>query len=407
MANQGSVTISGGSTPVTLTENSYASTHASMFSSMMSQVATAGFNSFSGTSNLLLVGDNLGNVALLGQASDGSSAIAVGDGTNFTYVGTSGNTTLVGGTGDAQIIAGTGNDVIDAGTGTDQIYLGVGSSAVTVEGASSVVQVGAGSASIIITGTGTTVDGGYGGGLLVDDSHGSGTVLNLVNNTTVLAASGTATTVNAFGNTTVSGSAGTITDYNQINGTLTFFGSGAGSTLSVNGAAGAGSDTLYAASGSNVYLSGPMPGDVLVANDTTKGGGGDVLLDGSQASGGNAFWAGSGNETLIGGTGTDTLVAGTGATSITGGSGALNYFDLFAHSASATVTITDFGSASGNLLTFFGFGASAVQSALAATEASTAQGPVTLSVGNATVILQNIAKSQLTSANVVGTDPSA
>ena len=407
MANQSGVTINGASgTQVTLTGNSYADTHAAMFSSMIEQIAVQGFNRFQGSSNLLLVGNDAGNVGVFGSSPTGSSVIVVGDGTDLSFVGGSGSTTLVGGNGNDTVVAGSGNDVIAAGTGTDQIYLGSGSSAVSVQGSNDFIQGGTGAASITITGVGATVNGGYGGfaaPMLIDDTQGTSSTLNVVDGTTVKGSVGSTTTVNSYGDITVLGAAGSKVDVNQSGGTMTFVGTGG--TISVTGGAAAGGDTLYGGDGSVIVLDSQTHGNVFVANDTAEGGGGDVVMDGRAAGGGNAFWAGSGNETLYGGAGADTLVAGVGATTMSGGSGAGNYFDLFASQSAVDVTISDFGAAAGNKLTFFGFGASAVQAALGAATNGPVQGSVLLQVGNAQVTLLGIEKSTLNGSNVAGTDP--
>ena len=77
---------------------------------------------------------------------------------------------------------------------------------------------------------------------------------------------------------------------------------------------------------------------------------------------------------IVGGTGADTLVAGNGAQTLAGGSGAANLFVIAANgtNSGANITISDFGSAAGNLVGLFGYGANQVATALGtATNVST------------------------------------
>ena len=173
-----------------------------------------------------------------------------------------------------------------------------------------------------------------------------------------------------------------------------------------------GADTFYGAGGAHFNITSTVSGNAFVLNDSTHGGVGTnqtADFNGSLASGGNQFWAGSGNATLIGGTGTDTLVAGAGASTITGGSGAFNYFDFFATNSGANVTITDFGSASGNLLTFFNYGASTVNAIIRGQDSHQintgvpATSGTLISLNDGTKILLQGYQGSLNSSNVLGT----
>ena len=68
------------------------------------------------------------------------------------------------------------------------------------------------------------------------------------------------------------------------------------------------------------------------------------------------------NVSIAGGTGADTLVAGLGAQTLTGGSGAANIFVIAANGThgAANITISDFGSAAGNMVGLFGYGANEI-----------------------------------------------
>ncbi len=399
-----SVTISGsdGSSLVALTGNDYVNSHLSMFQSMTAQFATQGFNTFNASSNQIDIVNNFGTVAVTGGASSGPANIVVGDGTNLTYIGGSSDVQIVGGNGNDLVFAGSGNDTLALGTGSDQIYLGSGTTVVSVQGAD-FIQAGSGNAGIAVEASGATINGGFSGTLLVDLAGGTSSTINVINGTNIFAASGATATVNAFGDTTITGLSGSTTQYDQLNGTLKFV--GIGGSVSVAGGAAAGNDTLYGASGANIVLTGSAHNNVFVANDPNYADGGPVTLDGSAASGGNQFWAGSGNASLIGGVGGDTLVGGQGHATIVGGVGSsANFFDLFAAGSGSgtSLTIEHFGEVASNQLTLFGFGGSAAASIIAGAQQSEAG--VTLNLSNgASILLTNVSKSMLNTTNVVST----
>ena len=401
----GSVTLHGANgEPVATTGNSYASAHAAMFQSLTAVVASSGINTLAGNTNIVIQ-NGFGDVGVIagGTGSD-TSVVLVGDSTNLAFIGGSANTTLVGGNGSDSIIAGSGNNTIALGAGTDQVFLGTGSSAVSVAGSNDFIQAGGGSASIVLTGTGATVNGGYNGPLTIDDTQGTSSTLNVVNNTTVNVSSISVTTINAYGDTTVDGGSGSQAVYAQNNGVLKFVGTGG--SISVLGGPAAGNDTLYAAGGStSIVLQSNTPDNIFVANDTTYGASGTAYFDGSGANGGNQFWAGSGNATLLGGTGGDTMVAGAGNVTMTGGgTTSTNYFDLFSSTTTLanTVTVTDFLTDPSNKLTLFNFGPSAAAQFIAGATSAGGNTSYVLSDGT-TVNLLGVNKSILSSSNVLST----
>ncbi len=385
---------------ITITGNSFARAHLDLLGSTGAQTGAAGLNVLGQTGpHVLMLPNALGDVAISDNA--GASSVIAGDGTNLSYTGDS-DALIVGGAGKDIVVAGNGSDTIALGSGANQIFLGSGNSVVYSEG-TDLVQAGSGHDTVSVGGRSATINGGYGSStLLVDDSAGAGTVINASTGATVQGSSSSVTTINAYGDTTVHGGAGG-TRYNEENGTLKFV--GVGGSVTIAGSQAAGNDTLYGASGANIILTSQAHDNVFVANDPRYCDGGNVTLDGGLASGGNQFWAGSGNASLIGGTGGDTMVGGAGSVTMVGGIGsAANAFDLFEDgSGPATkMTIKDFGANADNTITLFGFGQDAAAASLqAATEAG---GATTLHLVNgATIILDGVTVGQLTTRNVFST----
>ena len=383
MSGSGSVTIGGGSSGAAVTlDNTYVSAHLSMFASMTAEYASAGQSLYASipSGTLLLVPDDLGTIAVTGTTDP--VAVVAGDGDTLDYVGL-GQATVAAGNGNDVAVAGPGDNVLSLGTGDNDYFLAAGNATIVSAG-TDLIEVGAGNASISLSGVGSTIYGGL-GTLAVDDAAGAGTSLNTMGD-----ARGDVTTV-AGASTAVTATAGTVTATQAGSGSLTFIGHGG--SLSLTQADGAPRDALYAAQGSSVSLSGATHDNVFAANDTNKGNAGAVVLDGSHASGGNEFWAGSGNATLIGGIGTDTLVGGQGASTMTGGGGGDN-FDLFTvQGGSATsVTITDFGGS--DVLNLFGYGSAGLQYAVGHAQQAGTSTVISLNDGS-TITLRDFDKSAL------------
>lgn len=404
MASDAVTVVGAGNSSVALTGNDYAYDHASMFQALTAQYAAAGFNSFSASTNLLVVADNSGNVGVLGGSASGVSAVVAGDGTNLSYIGGSGAASVLGGAGNDTVLGGTGDDTVALGGGSNQIYLGSGSAMIYSEG-SDFIQAGFGSDTVVVTGANATINGGYGSSTMsVDASTGTNVTINVVNGATITGSSFSPTTINSYGDTTVHGGAGG-TVYNEINGTLRFVGVGA--SIAVTAGPSAGNDTLYGSDGSNILLTSQTHNNIFVANDSVQGDTGSVLMDGQFAGGGNQFWAGSGNATLIGGTGGDTMVGGSGSATMIGsaGSTASNDYDLFADQSgsSTSLTIDNFHAAS-DKLTLFNFGQAATKAAL--TGAANTGNGTTLHLSNgASIFLNGVSSSALTNQNVLSTEP--
>ncbi len=211
---------------------------------------------------------------------------------------------------------------------------------------------------------------------------------------------GTQTTINGAGALVVENDASTGTVVNLSGGSVRFIADSGSGTVS------GGVDTIYGGSGAVMTLTSSGHNNILVANEARLIDGGSIVLDGSQANGGNQFWAGSGNATLIGGLGIDTLAAGTGHSTLTGGSGAANMFAFFTvqGGSGAEATITDFAAASGNQILLFDYGASGVATALSSAQQVGNDTQMTLSDGTQ-IVLSNFQKSDLNAADFAYTTP--
>ena len=153
---------------------------------------------------------------------------------------------------------------------------------------------------------------------------------------------------------------------------------------------GGSSATVFGASHSNIVYSGSAGVSYLIA------GTGNETLNGSGASGALELFGNGSQTSLVGGSGADTLIAGTGAATMTGGSGADNLFLFSNGMAGGSATITDFGSAAGNMVGLFGYGANAVQTALASATATTdGSGSNVVLSDNTTITFSNLTVAQL------------
>ena len=354
--------------------SSWQSITAAQLISTPSSFSTLAPNSFIALEN------NLGEQLINGAS--GAGTVLAGDGTSVAYFGPAtlpSAISFVGGNGTNYFSGGDGNDTVALGGGNGS-YAEVNSGIVDASGNNQTVIGGSGNTVVTITGSNSFVSEGRAGGtLVVHDEQGTNNTIFTGDSNTVYGASAGNTTIDVGGTTTVYAGAGG-TSFLQSAGSFVLNDSVSGSvTASVTGGS---PDTLYGASGANISLTSTVAGNIFVANDPSHTVGGAVTLNGANASGGSQFWAGSGNASLVGGTGTDTIVAGNGASTITGGSGAFNYFDFLSTNGGSNtqVTITDFGSASGNLLTFFGYGASQAAAIIAQGSNQVAIGGVTSTV---------------------------
>ncbi|MFT8611456.1 beta strand repeat-containing protein [Gluconobacter oxydans] len=277
----------------------------------------------------------VGNNTFNGANSTGNWTIATGDG-NDTVTGTNGNDTISTGEGNNLIKLGTGTNVVRS-EGQDTIDGTTGTDTVTLLGGSSVVTLGA-NATVYDTTSHNTVSGG-------NNSFITG------GSSSTYFSTGNLSTVSGGLNDTISASAdiwqirGTANSINA-SGALTFLNGTGATTVS------AGTSTLFGASGLDLMLVG---GSASSAN-LFVGGDGSETVSAASSNGTLHAFAGTGDETIIGGSAADTLVGGSGAATLTGGSGAANLFALNKGSAGGDYTITDFGSAAGNLMALYQYG---------------------------------------------------
>ena len=366
-AATGVLTVAGaaiGSAAIQLTSDPFGVALASRFAGLTASYASvaAGVFSYSGATSLLAVAAGQGTVTVDGASA--SSALLVGDGTSVLYQG-SGSASVATGSGNDTIVAGSGSvDTIAAGSGRNIVDVSAAASAYVDSFGSDQIRAGVGADTVMVDGAGTssTVIGGT-GSLVVEND----------------------------------GSAGTLVD---VSSAVRFVGHGGTSTVA------GGIDTLYGAADGVFTLDTTTHDNVFVANDPTVITGGAIAFDGSAASGGNEFWAGSGNATLIGGAGADTLAAGMGAATLTGGSGAANMFAFFAvQGSSATqATISDFAAASGNVIALFGYGQAGIEAALRSAVQVGANTDLTLTDGTK-IVLAGTNVHAVTAADFMATNP--
>ncbi|GBR43842.1 beta strand repeat-containing protein [Gluconobacter roseus] len=294
----------------------------------------AGVSLTAGNQDGTFVG-GVGNNTFNGANSTGNWNIATGDG-NDTITGTSGNNTISGGEGSNTIQLGSGTNVVRS-EGQDTISGTTGTDTVTLLGGSSQVTLGA-NGTVYDTTSHNTVSGG------------NNTLITGGSSSTYFS-TGAMSTVSGGLNDTISASA----DIWQVRGTANSI-SASGSLTFLNGTGAttvsAGTSTLFGASGLDLMLVGGSASstNLFVGNE------GNETVSAASSNGTLHAFAGTGNETIIGGSSADTLVGGSGAATLTGGSGAANLFALNKGSAGGDYTITDFGSAAGNLMALYQYG---------------------------------------------------
>ncbi len=429
----GSVTIHGGSgisAVLSVTNDAFGLNLASSFQALTAQLASspASFYSYNAGSTFLAIQGGLGDEGVAGTT--GSSNLLVGNGTNLFYeapitgygiaapsVAGEGTPLCSAGPPPAAPCAaprdfGDGNDTVLSGAGSDTLALGSGrngyllgfNAEVHSEGTDTIIG-GVGSTVATISGASSSIATSdiQGASLVADATSATNATFFTYTNATITGASSGTTTVDVDGPTTVNAGSGGTT-FTQSGGSLLLNASkGETDNITVTGLTNP--DTLYGASGAVINFTGSTHNNVFVANDPIHTVGGAVKFNAASASGGNQFWAGSGNATLIGGTGNDTLVAGTGSSQMTGGLG-VNEFDLFSVNGGSgtSVTITDFEANASNHITLFGYGASGVAAAVQ-NQAQQPNGSGTLIklTDGSQITLQGV--NHVTAANFLSTEP--
>ena len=305
-----------------------------------------------------------------------------------------GNWKIDMGCGNDTVIANSGQDTVDAGKGDNFVFLGGNNNQVMSEGCDTIIGTQ--------TGNHVTVEGGSSYLSLGNDSY----VNDIAGNDTIVAGPGSTVyggandQITTWGNATV---AAGLSDTISATGNLLLMGDNPGAQTSVTGSlvfiggsnsgdqtVTAGQSTIFGGAGLNMKINSTSPlGDTtlgaLQANESALfvAGNGSETIDASQSQFGlHAFGTNhgySGTQVMIGGSATDTLVVGIGDATLTGGSGAANIFALRNGDAGAAYTITDFGSAAGNLVALYHYKESDLQGAVATQTHSGGNTTVTLS----------------------------
>lgn len=328
---------------------------------------------------------------------NGGGLFVAGGGNNLFDGGGTGSYAIGTGNGNSSVYGGRGNDLIQDGVGRNQIFTGSGNDTVLSYG-SDLIVTGTGSNIVTLLGSGSTVSGGPGALLLIDAGRGNvflgesgSTVLFggtsgsyfLSGNSTVVG--GSNDTISASGNITVFGGLNTAVFENGT-GSLAFI-ARSNSAATVGG--GGVSESVFGASGADItYLSASGVSYLVASN-------GNETLNGSFSTGPLELFGSKGNASLVGGAGADTLAAGTGNDTLAGGHGSANLFIFSNGQAGGNTTISDFGSAAGNLVGLFGYGANEVQSALATASSTNTGGSVVKLSDNTTITFSTLSVDQL------------
>jgi Ca2+-binding RTX toxin-like protein len=285
------------------------------------------------------LGANLENLTLTGS----SNINGTGNGLGNTITGNSGINTLTGGAGDdIYIVQNTGDIVVEAAAeGTDTVRSSVTYTIsdndvehLTLTGSSNINATGNASANTLTGNSGiNTLSGGGGDDTYVVQNTGDVVVENAAEGTDTVQSSVTFTisdddvehltltgsgNINGTGNAsanTLTGNAGnnvltglggadTIDGQGGID-TASYAASGAGVTIALTGAAGAGGD----AAGDTLTNVENLVGSTH--DDTLTGSGSDNTLTG--LAGADTINAGAGNDTIIGGAGADIIDGESGA----------------------------------------------------------------------------------------------
>lgn len=282
----------------------------------------------------------------------------------FDGRGHTGNWTIATGNGNDTIYAAAGTNNIRAGEGQNVINLSTGANFVASEGQDTITGVENASDTVTILGGKSVVT--LQSNSVVVDSALSGSQISVGINSTVFG--GTGSTVNFTGSTgtivgtvgdTISAAGDLEVDHgsNQsisVSGALKFI-SGTGNT-SINAGLGTiwGANDLRASVNTNGLA-------LFTANQPSTTG--SQYIDASSSAGTLEAWTGAGNNTIIGTSGSDHFVFGTqfansngdSFATVTGGSGAANTFGVLAGHNGGDITITDFGSAAGNMFFMYNY----------------------------------------------------
>ncbi len=362
------------------------------------------------SSNLSVLAGNTANVSFYAGNYNGTFVATMGNNL-FDASGHKGNWTIATGDGDDTIIAANGVNNIRAGDGKNVITLGSGANFVASEGQDTITGVENSSDTVTLLGGNSIVS--LKSNSLIVDSALSGSQISVGINSTVFGGTGstvdftgsTGTIVGAIGDTI--SAAGDLQVYHgcdqsiSVSGALRFI-SGTGNT-SINAGLGTiwGANDLHA----KVNTSGLA---LFTANQPSTTG--SQYIDASSSKGTLEAWTGAGSNTVIGTSGSDHFVFGTqfensngdSFATVTGGDGAANTFGVLAGHNGGDITITDFGSAAGNMFFMYNYKPADADQAVKNLLAT-----ATVAGGNTTLQLDNNMKvtflgvSDLKASNIV------
>ncbi|WP_025886437.1 hypothetical protein [Asaia prunellae] len=323
---------------------------------------------------------------------------------NGRFVSTVGNNVFDarGRTGNWTIATGDGNDTIFAAAGTNNIRAGDGQNSITLDkGANFVASEGQDT----ITGVENSSD--------TVTILGGNSIVTLQSNSAVVDAALAGSQISVGVNSTIFGGTGSTVNFTGATGTIV---GSVGDTISAAGDLQVyhGTDQSVSASGALQFISGTGNtsinagmGTIWGANDlhaTVNTNGlalftanqpkttGSQYIDASSSKGTLEAWTGAGNNTILGTSGSDHFVFGTqfadsngdSFATVTGGSGAANTFGVLAGHNGGDITITDFGSAAGNMFFMYNYKPADADKAVRDLLAT-----ATVSGGNTTLQLDN------------------
>ena len=275
--------------------------------------------------------DSLAHVGTLGFEGGASTVVATGSG--GVQLAGGGNVAFL--TGAAMQLGLGGGDTVVAQRGVDTIAAAAGRNLIFGDSGSQIQYVGSAAADTIVA-TAATIAGGAAGVAAFGANHGALQYAGGSAPATVIGGDAAVSILGGAGGGLFGGGSAGGNSFASGAGAMTVFGGGAGDRVTLANAA------------ANVVVAGPGAEQVQAVG----------------ATGGNALYAGSGNDTLAGGLGNDTLFAGTGNATLSGGGGE-DYFGFINGHAGGQVVISDWNNAT-DVLALSGYGAAAA--ALAATQ---------------------------------------
>ncbi|GEL02387.1 hypothetical protein SSA02_15500 [Swaminathania salitolerans] len=334
---------------------------------------TAAVTFYAGNQNGLFVA-TMGNNLFDASGKSGSWTIATGDG----------NDTIHAGSGTNNIRAGDGQNLITLSTGTNFVASEGQDTITGVENATDTVTLLGGNSIVTLQSNAAVVDAALTGSQI---SVGLNSTVFGGTGSTVTFASSTGTIIGAVGDTI--SAAGDLMVYHgtnqsiSVSGALQFI-SGTGNTSIT-----AGTGTIWGANGLNANLN---TTNNLLFTGNQPNSTGDQSINASASAGTLDAWTGAGNNTIIGGSGADMFVFGTqyegssgdSYATVTGGSGAANMFGVLNGHEGGDITITDFGSAAGNMFFMYNYKPADADKAIADILAT-----ASVSGGNTTIQLDN------------------